>query len=58
MKNYFNLLPIMLCCGSGFIKPSLAAMCDFPLQESPASKNNYPAILEAYFFKIGQSGDL
>lgn len=33
-------------------------MCDFPLQESPESKNNYPAILEAYFFKIGQSGDL
>lgn len=34
-------------------------MCDFPLQESPEkSKNNYPTILEAYFFKIGQSGDL
>lgn len=44
--------------GSGFIKSSLAAMCDFPAEESPVSKNNYPAILEAYFFKIGQSGDL
>lgn len=32
-------------------------MCDFPAEESPVSKN-YPAILEAYFFKIGQSGDL
>lgn len=58
MKNNFNPLPIMHRRSSGFIKSSLAAMCDFPLQESPVSKNNYPAILEAYFFKIGQSGDL
>lgn len=34
-------------------------MCDFSLQESPQkSKNNCPAIVEAYFFKIRQSGDL
>ncbi len=58
MKNYFCSLPIMHCHCSGFIKSSLVAMCDFPLPELPESKNNYPAILEAYFFKIGQSGDL
>lgn len=34
-------------------------MCDFLLKELlEKGKNNYPSILEAYFFKIGQSGDL